>query len=312
MSALGIVIVSYNNAEVLLRCLAAAKPVADELGAQLIVVDNDSPDGSADRVAQEFPEVRLHRRPNLGFAAGVNWGTSSTPAQRILLLNPDCFLEREALLRCVATLDADPRIAAVSCRVVDEDGHPNLPCRAFPTLRQYFLERMGWDAPYPVLPTPPAPVDVDTVTGAFFLLSRRAWYDVGPFDEGFFLYGEETDWCWRAKKRGWRIVHDPRATVVHLGGQSTGTNREEPIGKKGLMLKTYLDSRERWWRKCYGPFQTWVMRGTSIAVAAIGLLAAGASALFPSGRIRARHRIAVEWFRIRHALHLPPSSRTRS
>lgn len=303
-AGLAIVVVSYNNAEVLLECLASAVPVARQRGAQLIVVDNGSPDGSADRVSATWGprDVTLHRRPNLGFAAGVNWGAGSTPASRLLLLNPDCFLDGTALDRCLATLDADPRIAALSCRIVDAEGHERLSTRAFPTLRQYLRERLGIDRPYPVLPSPLAPVDVETISGAFFLIARAAWSRVGPFDEGFFLYSEETDWCWRAKKAGFRIVHEPRATIVHLGGQSTkkGSARgDEPILAHGLLLKTYLDSRERWWRKCYGPFHTLAMRAASAAIATVSLAAAAASR-----RPDARARVKVEWLRIRHALHL--------
>ncbi len=284
-SELAIVVVSYNNAEVLMRALAAALPVAKALGGELIVVDNDSPDGSADRVAREMPAARLFRRPNHGFAAGVNRGVSETTAKRLLLLNPDCFVTEAAVRRSIETLDSHPRIAAVGCRIVDGEGHEALSTRAFPTLRQYFLERFDLDRPYV---RSSGATDVDTINGAFFLISRRAWNDVGPFDEGFFLYSEETDWCWRARRKGWRIVHEPRAQVVHLRGQSTKSG-DEPILAHGLMLLTYLDSRERWWRKCYGPMQTWLMRAASIAFAAPGLLG--------SGR-------AVAWTRIKHALHL--------
>ena len=301
-SPLAIVVVSYNNAEVLMRCLAAARTVRDAFGGELIVVDNDSPDGSADRVAREMPDVRLFRRPNLGYAAGVNWGVAATTASRLLALNPDCFVEEAALRRCLATMEDDPRIAAISCRVVDEDGHPNLPCRAFPTLRQYLLERLGLDRPYPTLPDPPGPVEVDTITGAFFLMRREAWNDVGPWDEGYFLYSEETDWCWRAKQRGWRIVHEPRASVLHLGGRSTGKGHgDQPVLRKGLLLRTYLDSRERWWRKCYGRVATWNMRGASAAIALVSL-AAIALRRGPAWRERA----GVEWLRIRHAMHWLP------
>jgi GT2 family glycosyltransferase len=289
--SLAIVVVSYNNWAVLRRCLDAVRPVARALAATLIVVDHASPDGSAAKVAAEFPDVRLLRRPNNGFAAGVNAGVAATPASRVLLLNPDCILDgATALVRCLATLDEDPRIAAISCRVVDEDAKPNLPYRSFPTLRTYLAERLGarkeWERP-----AGHEPFDVDNITGAFFLLKREAWADVGPFDEGFFLYFEETDWCWRAKAAGWRIVHEPRAVVLHLGGQSTKTMTGEPIGARGLAMRRYLDSRERYWRKCYGLRATWAMRAASAGISLLSM------AITP-------RKAAIEWFRIRHALHL--------
>ncbi|HVO29593.1 MAG TPA: glycosyltransferase family 2 protein, partial [bacterium] len=274
MPGLAVVVVSYNNWAVLERCLAAAQSVCDALGAELIVVDNDSPDRSADRVAEKFPRARLFRRPNKGFAAGVNWGVAATSASRILLLNPDCILDgTTALQTCLDSLDADPRAAAISCHAVDGEGVPYLPCRAFPTLKNYLLERFDALPPYPPPHGgPPRPVAVDTITGAFFLLKREAWAEIGPFDEGFFLYFEETDWCWRAWQAGWRILHDPRVTVLHLGGQSTKTAGGGDVARP-LLLTAYLDSRERFWRKCYGAMATLGMRAASIAMSAPSLVA---------------------------------------
>ena len=307
-ASLAIVVVSYNAADVLLRTLESARRASEAVGAELIVVDNDSPDGSAERVAERFPGVRLFRRPNLGFAAGVNHGVSATSADTILLLNPDCFVEAPALERCLATLDSDPRIAAVSCRMTGQDGAPMLHARPFPTLATYFSERISGSRAYPEPAEPPRPVDVDSVTGAFVLLRRAAWNDVGPFDEGFFLYFEETEWCWRAKRAGWRIVHEPRAAVVHLGAQSTrkGIGASPVVSANGMLLRAALDSRERYWRLCYGPASTLGMRAATLALAGFGIAAGLAGAAL--GRPAARARLASERLRALHALHLagPP------
>lgn len=307
MSSLAIVIVSYNTAGVLRRTLERATRVARGLGAEVIVVDNDSPDESA-AVAASFPGVRLFRRPNLGFAAGVNHGVAATPAERILLLNPDCFVEPAPLATCLATLESGDDIAAVSCRLVDERGAPMLHARPFPTLATYLADRIGSAALYPPVPSPPAPVDVDSVTGAFFLLAREAWREVGPFDEGFFLYFEETEWCWRARRAGWRVVHDPRATVVHLGAQSTrkGVPGSPVVAANGMLLRAVLDSRERFWRVCYGPAATLGLRAATLGAAALSLAALAPRAL--SGDAVARALLAAERLRARHALGLagPP------
>lgn len=304
--SLAIVIVSYNAGEVLVRTLESARRAIAGLGvaAEIVVVDNDSPDGSADTVAATFPDIRLFRRPNFGFAAGVNHGVAATAANAILLLNPDCFVDAAALRTCLATLDSDPSIAAVSCRMVDEHGGPMLSARPFPTLLTYFSERVSGAALYPHVPSPPESVDVDSATGAFVLLTRRAWSDIGPFDEGFFLYFEETEWFWRAKRQGWRVVHEPRATVVHLGAQSTrkGLDGSPVVSSNGMLLRAALDSRERYWRLCYGAFATLAMRAATLALAIVSLVLLAPAAF--AGRATARARLRVEVLRARHALHL--------
>lgn len=310
MTSLAIVIVSYNAADLLLRTIASAKQAAEGLAHEIIVVDNDSPDGSADRVAAAHPDVRLFRRPNLGFAAGVNHGVEATAADALLLLNPDCFVETPALRRCLATLESARDIAAVSCRMVDGDGKPMLDARPFPTLRTYLEERLaGARPPYPEVPDPPRPVDIDSATGAFVLIAREAWGAVGPFDEGFFLYFEETEWFWRAKRAGWRVVHEPRATVVHLGAQSTkkgvGTG-QVVIPENGMLLRAALDSRERYWRLCYGALPTLGMRAATFGLALLSL-----ARLLPpliARRPGAQTRLPGLLLRMRHALRLagPP------
>lgn len=306
--SLAVVIVSYNAADVLLRTIEHARRAIDGLAAEIVVVDNDSPDGSADRVREQFPEVRLFRRPNLGFAAGVNHGVEATAADTVLLLNPDCFVDSPALHRCLETLRSSSDIAAVSCRMVDERGEPMLSARPFPTLATYLAERLGDRPPYPLLSSPPEPVDVDSATGAFVLFARRAWNDIGPFDEGFFLYFEETEWFWRARRAGWRVVHDPRASVVHLGAQSTrkGVAGSPVASANGMLVRAALDSRERYWRLCYGPLATAAMRAATLALALASI-----AVLIPGtllGRSSSRARLPLETLRARHALHLagPP------
>ena len=307
--SLCIVVVSYNAADVLLRALESARRATLGLAAEIVVVDNDSPDGSADRVAEHFPGVRLFRRPNFGFAAGVNHGVAATAADTVLLLNPDCFVDAAALRTCLETLESGDDIAAVSCRMVDEHGAPMMSARPFPTLSTYLLERLGGASDYPRVPEPPAPVDVDSATGAFVLLTRRAWNDIGPFHEGFFLYFEETEWFWRAKLGGWRVLHEPRATVVHLGAQSTkkGVGDGSPVvSANGMLLRAALDSRELYWRRCYGLGATLAMRAATLALALVSIALLVPAAML--GRARARARLPVETLRARHALHLagPP------
>ena len=293
---LAIVIVSYNARDILVTCVERALEAASDVGAQVIVVDNASPDRSADHVAEQFgSRVSLVRNPrNGGFAYAVNRGVESTPASRILLLNPDCFLDdAEPLRRGLRLLAADPTVAASGCLLVDRERVPNMSYRAFPTIRSLAAERFGAAPPHPPGPAG-AVVEVDSPSGAFFLIRREAWSDVGPFDEGYFLYYEETDWCWRARRRGWKLVIDKGSRVVHWGGETTRRESGQ-VRSHGVLVRVALDSRERYWVRSYGIVRTLLLKAVLAATSAAGL----AHAL-----VRRRGEVPLHWLRLRHALSL--------
>ncbi len=226
-AAVSIIIVSFESRETIAACLASISAHAG-VPVETIVVDNASTDGTLDLVRQRFPGVRaVAQRENRGFAAGCNRGAELASAPYLLFLNPDAELCPGALEILLAHLEATPRVAAAGPSFRFPDGTPQEGAFTYPTLLMTWLEFF----PRPghllhgrlngrIVPRDAIPIAVDHPLGACMLVRRVAWEDVGPFDEGFFLYCEEVDWCMRAKRRGWEIHTVPTATVVHNGGHS--------------------------------------------------------------------------------------------
>ncbi|MHB1133320.1 MAG: glycosyltransferase family 2 protein [Chloroflexota bacterium] len=257
------VIVSYNTRELLRRCLitAYAAAAADGLSLEVVVVDNASADGSAAMVATEFPGAALvANERNFGFAAASNAGLRQAQGRWLLLLNPDTELRAGALAVMLATVVSDARAACVGPSLVYGDGSPQHSCFRFPTVTMQFLDLFPLhhrllasrlNGRFPLGRREPFPIDHPL--GACMLLRREALAAVGLLDEGFFIYVEEVDWCWRAKKAGWRILCEPRAVVVHHGAQSTKQFAEP------MFVELYR-SRFRMFAKHYAPWRRAAVR----------------------------------------------------
>lgn len=221
-----IIIVSWNVCDLLRQCLRSLPE-----GAEVIVVDSASGDGTPEMVARDFPDVRLFAsRENLGFSKGNNVGLAAATGEYLFILNPDTVVEPGALDRLGQYLDAHPRVAVVGPQLVFADGQLQSSRRRFPTpwsaifestwLQDYAPPGM-FDRLYARdLPADRA-VEVDWVVGAAMLLRREACRQVGGFDEGFFMYSEEVDLCKRLKDAGWGIANDPGARVIHHEGRSS-------------------------------------------------------------------------------------------
>ncbi|MHB1005275.1 MAG: glycosyltransferase family 2 protein [Chloroflexota bacterium] len=274
MSDVSAIVVSYNTRELLRRCLRSvvAARQSDGLDVELVVVDNASADGSAAMVASEFPDaVLVASDRNLGFAAASNVGLARARGRYPLLLNPDTEVRPGALGALVAFARARPGAAAVGPSLVYADGSPQHACFRFPTLTMQFLDLFPLqhrlldtrlNGRYPLGQKRPFPVDHPL--GACMLLSREALAALGPLDEGFFIYCEEVDWCWRAKKAGWQVYCVPEAVVVHHAAQSTRQFAE-------LMFVELYRSRARLFDKHYGLVRRWAVRG--LIAAGMGRLA---------------------------------------
>jgi N-acetylglucosaminyl-diphospho-decaprenol L-rhamnosyltransferase len=255
---LTVVVVSFNTRELLRRCLASvyAATTADGLAAEVIVADNASADGSAAMVASEFSQaVLLANESNLGFAAASNLGLARGRGRHFVLLNPDTEVRPGALRSMLAVLEAKPLAACVGPSLVYGDGSPQRSCFRFPTVLMQFLDLFPLhprlmvsrcNGRYPLGGTEPFPVDHPL--GACMLLRREAVEQLGPLDEGYFIYCEEVDWCWRAKKAGWQVYCVPRATVLHHEAQSTRQFAER-------MLVELYRSRFRLFAKHYSPWR---------------------------------------------------------
>jgi GT2 family glycosyltransferase len=227
-------IVSYRTPDLLAGCLTAIEPQRADLRIHVTVVDNASGDGSADLVAERFPWVHLVRNArNVGFGAAHNQALrqAATRARHLLVLNADAAPCPGSLRALVTFLDAHPDVAVVGPRLRYPDGHIQPSRRRFPSpvtlflestqaqrfwpdnraLRRYYMSDRADDQTQ----------DVDWLVGACLCVRAEAARQVGLFDERFFMYSEEVDWCRRFRAAGWRVVYDPDVEVVHLEGAST-------------------------------------------------------------------------------------------
>ena len=229
-------IVSHRAPELLRRCLRSFETTTDSKPRRVTVVDSGSRDSTPEMVAREFPWVELIRRDNVGFAAANNLVLRAPGTEFVLLLNPDTELRDGALESCLERMDADPAIGMVGCKLVLPSGELDHACkRSFPTplsavahftgigrsdrapgrLSQYRATALGEDEPGPV----------DAVNGAFMLVRADAIREVGPLDEGYWLYMEDLDWCYRFWQRGWTVFYEPSGVVMHVKGGSSGRRR---------------------------------------------------------------------------------------
>jgi GT2 family glycosyltransferase len=259
MPTLAIIIVSFNTRALLHACLESLRSC--RLPLQTLVVDNASHDGSQALVREHFPEVTLLALDqNVGFAAANNRGLhhlgipENNPTPYVLLLNPDTVVHPQALETMVAFLDAHPRVGVVGPRLLNPDGSLQRAAFRFPTLSMTLLDLFP---PGEVLPgrlynswwhgryseeLGDQPFAIDHPLGACMLVRRDVICQVGAFDERFFMYAEEVDWCYRIRQAGWAIWQQPQAQVTHVGGAATSQFR-------GAMLRALYASRLRYFRK---------------------------------------------------------------
>jgi hypothetical protein len=223
---LSIILINWNTRDLLLKCVRGLLEDPFTCKAEVWVVDNGSSDGSTEALEGAYPGVRLLRNPsNRGFAAAVNQALTRCRGEYALLLNPDCFPEPGSVELLWRTLSRWPHAAMAGGALTHPDGRPQNSFGAAPTLATELLPKGLLQALFPRrFPSkrhPPSNViEVEAVVGAFVLVRRQAWEDVGGMDEGYFFFLEETDWCLRMARRGWRILHVPQARAVHLQGQS--------------------------------------------------------------------------------------------
>jgi GT2 family glycosyltransferase len=253
-----VIIVSYNTREMTLECLRVleADLSASQLdkSTEIWVVDNASADGSAQAVRETFPHVRLIDNPrNAGFGAANNLALKQAQGDFLLLLNSDAFPKPGAIGTLVEYLREHPDVAVVGPKLLNKDGSLQKSCWKFPSPARAWLENLGVTS---LLPNHPVvgdyshwehdrERDVDFVIGACMLVRRKAYEQVGGFDEGFFLYSEETDWQRRMKDRGFRIVFTPAAQVTHFGGASGEAEKAKVNGH-------FFESLDRYERKHHG------------------------------------------------------------
>jgi hypothetical protein len=255
-----IIIVTYNSSSSIVACLT---PVVEMADVEIVVVDNDSRDGTPTLLKERFPSVTLIAlQDNIGFGGACNIGVTASSGSFIILLNPDAVASAQAIRTFIEFCEKHPRAGIVGGHLVDPFGLPLQSMGDRPTVVRLVLEKpIEWMAkrvsPCGILHRaigkycakfrlPHVAEPVDWVSGAALCCRRQAWNDTGGFDENFFLYYEDVDLCLRAAQVGWEVWHVPTTVVSHQSGVSFA-------GDVNYQKRIYYASQRYFFQKHHGP-----------------------------------------------------------
>ncbi len=285
MADVSIVVVTYNALPWIERCLESVRAY------ETIVVDHGSTDGTLELVRRRFPQARLIEEGNTGLGAGSNTGMRVASGSYFLLLNSDAWAVGDAVEQLAAFAEAHPEAAVVGPKLLNPDGTLQRSVRGFPTIwrlatEYFFLRKLApgtraLNAFYAARFPHDEVREAEFLMGACLLVRREAADTVGLFDEDFFMFSEETDWCYRFRQAGWNVLFFPGAEFVHVGGATTSQNW-------GPMYREQLRGHLRFLAKHRGPREA--ERARRLILASMRLRAV----LF-HGERRRTYREAAHW-----------------
>ncbi len=296
VAIVSVCMVSLNAWAVLQDCLVSLGRGAPGVDYEVIIVDNASTDGTPERLGANYPHVHLIRSDrNIGFTRATNLAIAQSTGEYLLWLNTDTILQHDTIPGLVDFLEAHPRAGIVGPKVLNADGTFQPQCRrGMPTPLALLLYKLQLDRLWPssrlagqylltYLPVD-KPNRVEAVSGCCLLSRRQVWDDVGPLDEAFFGFGEDLDWCIRARDAGWEVWYYPGSQLIHLKGQ--GGVHTHPYHKIwGIHQAMWVFYRKHL-RRCHSwPVTAAVWLGTAASLAA-SVLMTWASRLFRHHRPR--------------------------
>jgi N-acetylglucosaminyl-diphospho-decaprenol L-rhamnosyltransferase len=225
---ISVILVSYNTLEMTKKALDDLFSSLGNLEMEVFIIDNASKDDSAEILRREYPHISLiENKQNVGFGRANNQALPFIRGRYVLLLNTDAFVEPDTITKTVQYMNAHPKCGILGVKLLWRDGTLQPSCRFFPTPWNIFLERtnlkrffrhtkmvddMSWDHN--------SVRDCDWVPGCYYLIRKEVIDQVGLFDPRYFLYYEEVDHCFAARRAGWKVVYFPDTPVVHIGGES--------------------------------------------------------------------------------------------
>lgn len=225
-----VIIVNYNTADEIEKCLNSV--LSSQLtvyGLEVIVVDNASTDNSIE-VVKKFPQVKLiQNKENLGFATANNTGAKQTKGELLLFLNPDTQILPNSIKKLIQVARERKDAAVVAPKLLNLDGTRQNSVRNLPTIlkaiQEYFLARESTFSAFS--PEAQYQKEVEAVVGAAMLIPKRVFNELGGFDEKYFLYYEDLDFCRKAKDKGYKVVFVPQAKIIHEIGVSGRGEKEK-------------------------------------------------------------------------------------
>jgi len=264
-----IVIVSYNTLDYLRNCLNSLySAISDKVSFEIIVIDNDSTDGSREMLHKDFKHVTAIENTNEGFAKANNRGVGVSKGRYVLFLNPDTIMSKGVIEEVVKFMDQNDEVGASTCKLVMENGELDYAARrgfptpwnsityfsglakVFPTSKLFSGYTMGWE-------NSSEPHEVDSLAGAFMMTRRTAGDQVGWWDEDYFFNGEDIDFCYRLKQKNWKIYYLPHIAILHYNGVSGGTKKSSQHittankTRKQFVTKARFDAMRIFYKKHY-------------------------------------------------------------
>jgi N-acetylglucosaminyl-diphospho-decaprenol L-rhamnosyltransferase len=282
-----VVLVCWNNKKYLEPCLRSLFETGMSHPVEVVVVDNGSTDGSQAMLAAQFPQVRIVQNDhNVGLGKASNQGIECTTAPYILLLNNDTIVNGRSMDALIDFMIRTPEAGAAGGTLLNADGSFQAAFNDFPSIVEEFLiaTRLGDFVrdEYPSRSGGSEVKAVDWIGSACLLVRRAALDQVGLLDEGYFIYGDETDLQYRLVKAGWRVYFVPNVTTIHFGGRSMDRWRRRKMVYRGKML---------FFKKNYGVAYEMLLRGTLGALTAAKVVAWCVAWMLPSMQTRARQEL---------------------
>jgi hypothetical protein len=264
MLDLSIIILSYKSKEFLKELLSSILTSKTRYSFEIIIVDNDSKDGTAEWAKEQIYDLRLKikdfiliRNTNTGFAAGNNLGIRQAQGKYILLLNPDTKLGPATLETMLDFMEHRPEVGISGCKLIKPDGKLDLACRRrFPnpwnSFQRLFLQD-NRNYNYADMDENQE-MEVDSVVGAFMLIRRVLMEKIGLLDEDFFMYGEDLDYCFRCREAGFKVWYYPKTLATHYKGESSKIISFQA-------LRWFHDSMWLFYKKHYWQKYPWILHG---------------------------------------------------
>lgn len=262
---ISIIIVSFNTKDLIVNCINSIVKHTKNINYEIVVVDNNSTDGSPEMLKKlKLKNMSIVvSKTNLGFTGGNNLGIKKAKGKYILFLNSDTLLESNVIGEMCGWMDNHPKIGISTCSLIGRDGKLQRTGGYFPNLINVFSWMTIQDIPgVDIVIKPFHPninfyreatsstyrkeQEIDWVTGAFLLVRSEVVIEIGVLDESYFMYGEDVDFCYRTKGKGWKVMYLPKWTIIHYGGASS--TREFPILSEFKGIKIFFKKYKPNWQ----------------------------------------------------------------
>lgn len=303
---LSIIIVNWNSADFLRKCLSSLGRNIAGLSSETIVVDNASFDGCDRLIREEFPQVKfIQSRVNLGFSGANNLAFANSTGRNLLFLNPDTEVVGPALQQMFSQLESDAGVGIVGARLLNTDLTVQKSCiQRFPTLLNQALDadylrrvfpKSGFWGIQRLLDADQGPAAVDAVSGACLMIRRSVFEQVGRFNTNYFMYAEDVDLCFKVRRAGGKVHYVGNAAVIHHGGRSTASKLDN-----GFANIVFRESRFKFMRENHGNIYAVLYQFTMAVVAVCRLLLLGLALGLTMGRFRRLliDRAMGKWYKV--------------